>query len=85
MNNQAAAFRRSVSQQMRQNRLRTPDARFLALCELLETARAMAPKDPASVERRRKAQKRRDREREQFREFCRGLVTAGRDGISPGV
>jgi hypothetical protein len=46
------------------------------LCELLETAHAMAPTDPAAVERRRRADRRREREREALREFCRRHAAA---------
>jgi hypothetical protein len=80
-----AVFRRSERRQIEINRARTPTERFLALCDLLEAAHAMLPQDPRAVERRRRAQRRRLREREEFREFCRRCVAAERAGLPPRV
>ena len=35
-------FKRSIARQIEINRARTPTERFLALCDLLDAARAMA-------------------------------------------
>jgi hypothetical protein len=78
-------FRQSIRQQIAINRARTPTQRFEAFLELMEATRAMMPMDPAAIERRRRAQKRRDREREEFREFCKRLAEAERMGVQPCV
>ena len=78
-------FDESIRQQIELNRARTPTERFQALCDLLDAAREMAPRDPASCERRRRALQAREREREQFREQCRRWVAAQRNDDSPSV
>ena len=79
------AFRRSVERQIEINRTRTPTERFLALCELLDTLREMAPRDPAACERRLRVQAARTREREQLRETFRQLIAGRRDDAAGGV
>ena|SRR5437764_14569239 len=48
-------FRRAVHQRIEVNQARTPTERFEALCDLLDFARAAAPKDEASRQRRLRA------------------------------
>jgi hypothetical protein len=55
------AFDRSIQEQIRINQARTPTERFLALCDLLDSLRAMAPMDPESVRRREAIQRTRER------------------------
>ena len=57
-------FKQSIRRQIAINRARTPTERMLALCELLDAARAMAPTDPAAQERRRKVAIQRQLQRE---------------------
>jgi hypothetical protein len=75
-------FDRSIRLQIELNQTRTPTQRFQALCELLDFARAMAPLDPASIERRRRALQARQREREEWRAQLRKLVAAQRMGCA---
>jgi hypothetical protein len=70
-------FDRSIREQIAINRARTPTQRFLALCELLDVARAMAPRGPEARARRLRAMAAREREREVLREYFRRLI-AGR-------
>jgi hypothetical protein len=74
----AANFRRSIRDQISLNRARTPTQRFKALCDLLDVARAMAPKGPEARERRRRALALRERDREQFRAQLRRLIAGQR-------
>ena len=71
-------FERSIQEQFRINQARTPTQRFQALMDLLDAARAMAPKTPEARERRRKALEAREREKEKLREFLRRHIAAGR-------
>ena len=80
-----SAFQRGVRQQYEINRARTPTQRFLALCELLDVARAMAPRTPEARERRRRALAAREREREELRAFCRRHIAPGRGEPGSGV
>jgi predicted nucleotidyltransferase len=68
MRNGSAPFDRSVAQQIALNRARTPTERFQAMCALLDAARAMAPKDSAAQERRRRALASREPRRLQWHE-----------------
>jgi hypothetical protein len=68
------AFEQSVQRQIALNQERTPTERFLALCDLLDTVRAMAPTDEAARERRLRALAARQRDREQWRERCRQIL-----------
>jgi hypothetical protein len=76
-------FGRSIAEQIAVNLGRSPTERFLALCRLLDAARAMAPRDGEARERRRRALAARDHEREQWRAQCRRLVAARR--AEPGT
>jgi hypothetical protein len=67
-------FQRSVDQQISINQARTPSQRLIALCELLDEARAMAPNGPEAQERRRRAAVARQHEREQWRVRCRQFL-----------
>ena len=78
-------FDRSIVRQIALNRARTPTQRFEALCDLLDTARAMAPRDPQAVERRRLALAARRRDQEQWRERCRRLLATQRADAPAGV
>lgn len=78
MLSQTIAFDLSIGRQMSLNKARSPTERFCALCDLLDVARAMAPRDPAACERRRRALAARERDREQLRAHFRRLLAAGR-------
>jgi hypothetical protein len=80
-----AAFERSIRQQIEINRARTPTQRFLAMCDLLDAARAMAPKDAEARQRRLRARAVRERDREQFRAELRRLIAAQRADDPQGV
>jgi hypothetical protein len=73
-----SVFERGVRQQYEINRARTPIERLLALCELLDAARAMAPRTPEAKEARRRALASREREREELRAFCRRHIALER-------
>ena len=79
------AFDRSIRQQIALNKARTPTERFAALCDLLDLAREMAPKDEEARERRRRALAARQRDREQWREQCRRILAAERIDPPAGV
>jgi hypothetical protein len=74
-------FRRSIQHQIRLNRSRTPTERMKALCDLLDAARALAPSSSDAVERRRRAQALRQRDREEMR----ALLAAGRPAAAESV
>jgi len=78
-------FEQSVLRQIALNRARTPTQRFLALCDLLDTARAMAPMDAAARQRRLRAKAARQHEREQWRAECSRLYAAYRSDTPTGV
>lgn len=78
-------YYRSILRQIEINRARTPDQRFQALCDLLDSVRAMAPRDAAACERRRRAMAAKQQEREQFRAQCRRWLAAQRNDLSEGV
>lgn len=73
-----SSFDRSIERQLAINRSRTPTERFLALCDLLDFVRATVPNDPASRERRLRAQSIRREERERLREQWRQIIAAQR-------
>jgi hypothetical protein len=73
-----AIFERSILQQIAVNRARTPTERLLAMCDMLDALRAMAPRTPAAAERRLRALAAREQEREQFRAQCRRWAAAER-------
>ena len=64
-------YQASILQQIRQNQARSSDERFNAMCDLIDAAWSLAPKNPDAHERRLRLQRQREREREQLREFCR--------------
>jgi hypothetical protein len=67
-------FQQSIRRQIAINRARTPTQRFLAMCDLLDAARAMAPTDEASRQRRLRAKAAREREKEKWRAEYRRLA-----------
>jgi hypothetical protein len=75
---QDAMFERSILQQIALNRARTPTERLVAMCDMLDAVRAMAPRTPAAAERRLRALAIREQEREQFRAQCRRWAAAQR-------
>ena len=78
-------FQRSIDEQIAINQARTPSERFVALCELLDAARAMAPRGPEAEERRRRANKAREIEREQWRERLRKFIASQRTDAGDGA
>ncbi|HXE55549.1 MAG TPA: hypothetical protein VN541_21175 [Tepidisphaeraceae bacterium] len=78
-------FDRSIRRQIELNKARSPSERFLALCELLDAVRAMAPRDAAARQRRLRALAARQLEREQWRAQCRRFLAAQRPDASAGV
>ena len=80
-----ASFERTIHDQIAVNRARTPTQRFQALCDLLDAARAMAPRDDAAGQRRLRALAARDLERKQWRARYRQLAAAQRSDADPGV
>jgi hypothetical protein len=76
-------FQRSIAEQIAVNRARTPTERFAALCNLLDAARAMAPRDAEARRRRQRALAARQHERERWREQCARLLTTGRADPAP--
>jgi len=79
------AFERSIREQIAVNQARTPTERFLALCELLDTVRAMAPTGPEARERRLRVRAVREREREKLRAHFRRIIAAGQSDATPSV
>jgi hypothetical protein len=80
-----SVFARGVREQFEINRARTPTQRLLALCELLDAARAMAPRTAEARAARRRALAARAREREELRDFCRRHVASGGAEPDSGV
>ena len=79
-------FRESVRRQIAENAARTPDERMQALFDLLDTARAMAPTDPEAIQRRHRALRTRQENRERLREHFRRLIAAAqRERPATGV
>jgi hypothetical protein len=78
-------FDEAIRRQIALNRARTPDQRFEALCELLDVAREMAPRDAAARDRRLRALESRARDREKWRAICRQFHAAQRASAKPGV
>lgn len=78
-------FERSIREQIALNQARTPTERFQALCDLLDAARAMAPRGPEARERRLRALAARQRDREELRAFCRRCLAAGQPDAPSGV
>ena len=63
-------FQRSINRQIEINQARTPSERMAALCELLDAARELAPRDPEAQARRVRADAVRQHDREQWRVRC---------------
>jgi hypothetical protein len=80
-----STFRRSIREQIAINQARTPTERFLALCDLLDTIRAMAPQTPEARQARRQAMARRQQAHEELREFCRRHIALERARAAGGV
>ena len=85
MSNGATGFEQSIRRQIAINQARTPTERFRALCDLLDAARAMAPRDDAARERRLRALAVRQLEREAWRERLRHIAAAQRAEPPAGV
>lgn len=81
----AARFERSIREQIALNRARTPTERFRALCDLLDAARAMAPRGPEARERRLRALAARQLERERWRARLRQLAASQQSDADAGV
>lgn len=79
------AFHRSVLEQIALNRARTPTERMLALCDLLDAARALAPRGAEARARRRRSQALRQQQREQLRAEFRRLLATRRSDAASGV
>lgn len=78
-------FERSVRQQFLVNRARTPTERMMAVCDLLDVVRAMAPDGPEARERRRRVMVLRQQEKERWRAINRQLLATGRLEPATGV
>jgi len=85
MDGSCSGFERSIREQIAINQARTPTERFLALCELLDAVRAMAPDTPEARERRRRAMEARKRDKERWRAEYRRLVAVHRAKHPGGV
>jgi len=79
------SFDKAILRQIEVNQARTPTERFLALCDLLDLAREMAPKDAESVARRRRAIAARERDREAWRARYRQFIAQWRQDASTGI
>ncbi len=78
-------FEGSIGRQISLNRARSPTERFTALCDLLDAVRAMAPRDPAACQRRRRALAARELDREQLRAHFRQILATRRADAAEGV
>ena len=78
-------FERSIGRQISLNSARTPTERLNALCDLLDAARAMAPRGPEAQERRHRALAARERNREQLRAQFRRFLAARRTDAAASV
>lgn len=78
------ASQESIARQIEINRARTPTERFLALCDLLDAARAMALADPAARERQARIRAAREQEKELWRAEYRRLFAANRTDPASG-
>jgi hypothetical protein len=85
MNAGDEGFEQSVRRQIALNQARSPSERMLALGELLDAVRAMAPTGPDARERRKRAHAARELERERWRAECRRLVAAQQSDASQSV
>jgi hypothetical protein len=71
-------FQRSIDQQIAINQARTSSQRLIALCDLLDAARAMAPAGNAAEDRRRRADALWRLNQEQWRARYRQFLAARR-------
>lgn len=78
-------FQKSIRRQIAVNRARTPTERFMAMCDLIDAALAMAPTDPAAVERRLRVKAARQEEKERWRAEFRRLFAANRTDDTTGI
>jgi hypothetical protein len=78
-------FDESIREQIAVNRRRTETERLLAVCDMLDALRAMAPRTPEAAERRLRALAVREKEREQFRAQCRRWAAAERASSPAGL
>ena len=78
-------FTRSIKMQIELNRARTPTQRFEALCDLLESLRAMAPRDLDAIQRRKRISEMRERDREKSHAEWRRLYATQRTDTADGV
>ncbi|MFQ5411226.1 MAG: hypothetical protein ACE5EC_02975 [Phycisphaerae bacterium] len=79
------SFEESISRQISLNRARSPTDRLIALCDLLDAARALAPRDPAACERRRRAQAARAQNQEEMRAHFRRILATQREDTAGSV
>jgi len=80
-----AIFEQSIREQIAINRARTPTQRLLAMCDMLDAIRAMAPRTPQAAQQRLRALAAREQQREQFRDQCRRWAAAQRASSPAGL
>jgi len=78
-------FNEAIRGQIAANLARTPSDRFMSLCELLDLAREMAPRDPISQERRSRALRARSLQQEQRHADFRRFIATQRANASQSV
>ncbi len=78
-------FDQSIRQQIEVNLARTPTQRFLALCDMLDAVRAMAPRTAQAAGQRLRALAAREKEREEFRAQFRRWAAAERASSPAGL
>ena len=78
-------FRQSVRKQIAAHRSLTPTQRLLALCDLLDSLRAMTPDTPEAIERRTRVMAARQKQQEQFRARWRHWAAAERAGSAESL
>ena len=78
-------FQRSIDRQIAINQARSPTQRLDALCELLDTARELAPVGPEAQARRLRAAAVLQLDRERWRVRCRQYLAAQRPDAQTGA
>lgn len=78
-------FKASIGRQISLNKARTPTDRLAALCDLLDAVRAMAPRNPAACQRRRRALIAREQNREQLCAHFRRILATRRADAASGI
>ena len=78
-------FTQSVHRQIALNQARSATERMLALSDLLDAARALAPSGPEAHERRLRALAARNLDREHWRAECKRLLATQRPEAPPGL